>query len=1681
MKQLVMIRTLLPVFLFLFGTLHAQDHPMTNETFEDCDGFFLDSGGNGNYGSNEDLTTTICPDPGAVGTHVQLLFTGPELQAGDVICFFDGSDATAPMLACNTDFTPNAPFIIQTTAANPDGCLTVTFNSDGADEAQGWEADINCVAECQIVQSMISMSDPMIMPADTGYIDICPGERIFLNGIGVYPQSGLIYDQSDLTSTFEWDFGDGISGVGPSVAHTYDEPGGYVVQLKISDVEECESTNFISQRIRVSPVPIFDEGTALPEQICTGDTIQLNSSVSTADSIFNVNVMAGTGGFQTEQTRADSIALPDGGGASFTSSVSFTDFSPGQVLTNVDDILRVCVNIEHSYMRDIEINLICPDGTEIQLQQQVTAGGEVFLGEPYEDDETGQPIPGVGYEYCWTATAPNPNWLEYANANSPSTLPAGDYMPFESFDALLGCPLNGEWSMEVRDWWGIDNGFLFSWSIEFATDLYPSIETFSPTFTDWNWQDNPSIYYNTPDSIAAVPNAGTAAYTFETMNSFGCAFDTTFSLTVLPRTHPDCYNCGEQLTPAADTTICSGEQVAFDVGGVGNSEEEVIFETVPNYPLGKPNHPPANAYLSEISVNSVSPGTIDDPLTNILSVCVDFETNWNSDIQISLISPDGTELELSTNNGGSGDNYTNTCFTPSATMPITAGTSPFTGEFQPEGDWSELIGDNANGTWALKISDANGPQMGLLRSWSITFNAENDIVYSWLPLIDLSCSLCPDPVSTPSETRTYTVTAVDSYGCDANDEVTLEVVEEIAAPVINCSSDLATGEITLDWDAVNGIQDYEINLGAGWLPISGTDYTVSGLALNETIDYEIRAVFTDGSCGILSTSESCTLEFTCQMYVETQDGSTTGQVDCPGSCQGVVIVSTYQAAASTMGYTITNNDTGETYNQAQGNFTGLCPGTYTFFVEDLNGCTDDFVYVLTEPEDIQFSASSVEDVSCNGGNDGSATVMATGGNEGFTYQWNDALMQTGPTATFLVAGTYIVTASDMLDCEETLAVTIGEPTALTATTAVTDVLCFGDNSGNITINPAGGTPPYSIAWQDVADGEELFSGNYVATVTDMNDCEFIVNETINEPADAIMAETMQTAVSCFGTNESTAMAVAMGGTEPYAYAWDNGDNTAEAVDLTPGNHQVTVSDFNGCEDIQFITIQELEELVANVAAEPTSCSGLNDGAAAVNFITGGVGTTLEDLTYMWSSGGTMQVEENLPSGSISVTVTDTQGCIGEGSSNVDASESIQVETDFTLPLCAGDETATASVINVINGSGNVTYQWDAAANNQTTATATNLSAGTYSVTATDGTDCISEATITIEDREPIVVTFESTDNDCFGDAEGTARAIATGGTGNLAYLWENGETTSEITGLPSDWYDVTIVDANDCRLIDSLPIFHPDPIDADVQVDDADCFGDRNGSITLTPLGGTAPFLYSSDGVNFNGSSTQIGLVAGEYTAYIQDANGCTNSFETEVLEPVAIDLFAIRSATDTLRDGDEIILTLGDSLIIDGEAINLQGESEFTWTEPYEGTLKWFDETDSSKVETITQNTVYYDLYVIDENGCTDEIQIQVRVIKDRVVLVPTGFSPNGAGNEMNNALRVHGKEGTMIDVFRVYDRWGELVYEERDFAVNEALGWDGNFRGKEMPSGVYVWYLEASYIDGNTESYKGNTTLLR
>ena len=193
------------------------------------------------------------------------------------------------------------------------------------------------------------------------------------------------------------------------------------------------------------------------------------------------------------ETPTASLFLPDGecgagedpgvglnsstGCESLESPLPFEGFPEGATLTNIGDLISICANMEHSWIRDLQVELACPSGTvvvlsEYQGQEPIQ---ETFLGEPVDaglfEEETMDP--GVGFDYCWTVAGAT-SIMDLANAQDPDasfTVPAGDYGADGDLNAFVGCPLNGEWKISVQDRWGIDNGFIFNWQINFSETL----------------------------------------------------------------------------------------------------------------------------------------------------------------------------------------------------------------------------------------------------------------------------------------------------------------------------------------------------------------------------------------------------------------------------------------------------------------------------------------------------------------------------------------------------------------------------------------------------------------------------------------------------------------------------------------------------------------------------------------------------------------------------------------------------------------------------------------------------------------------------------------------------------------------------------------------------------------------------------------------------------------------------------------------------------------------------------------------------------------------------------------------------------------------------------------------------------------------------------------------------------
>lgn len=249
--------------------------------------------------------------------------------------------------------------------------------------------------------------------------------------------------------------------------------------------------------------------------------------------------------------------------------------------------------------------------------------------------------------------------------------------------------------------------------------------------------------------------------------------------------------------------------------------------------------------------------------------------------------------------------------------------------------------------------------------------------------------------------------------------------------------------------------------------------------------------------------------------------------------------------------------------------TNISAGNYNVVITDVIGCTKTASVLITQPAAaLSSSVTNQIDVSCNGGNNGSATITSAGGTPGYTYAWNNG--KTSSTITALSSGGYSVTISDANGCSTNQNVTITEPPQITVTVTTVDVSCNGGNNGNATASASGGTGSFTYSWnttpiQTTASITNLAAGTYILTVKDSNSCVNTATATIVQPPVLSSSVSITNASSC-SSNDGSATPAVSGGTAPYSYSWSNSATTSEITGLAPGSYTVAITDAAGCSD-----------------------------------------------------------------------------------------------------------------------------------------------------------------------------------------------------------------------------------------------------------------------------------------------------------------------------------------------------------------------------------------------------------------------------------------------------------------------------------------------------------------------------------
>jgi gliding motility-associated-like protein len=752
----------------------------------------------------------------------------------------------------------------------------------------------------------------------------------------------------------------------------------------------------------------------------------------------------------------------------------------------------------------------------------------------------------------------------------------------------------------------------------------------------------------------------------------------------------------------------------------------------------------------------------------------------------------------------------------------------------------------------------------------------------------------------------------------------------------------------------NGNPDYAwvlTNSGGGTVgtgTVGGIVITIGGLGVDS---YSLEVTDADGCIGTITFVITEPAQFLDANLVSITDAT------CSDLANGSLEV---VGTGGWGGYTYAwYTEPGGAFLSNGASIAGLLPGDYRVYVTDANGCVVTQVYTIDSPEAIA-TTSTLTAVSCNSGNNGAIDISVTGGNGGYSYVWSN-----GPTTediSGLTAGNYSVTITDNLACTYTESFTITEPNALAINPTITDVLCFGDNTGRVRTNPTGGTAPYTYSWSTGNTGKNLnnrVAGTYSVTVTDANGCTAFGTYTVNEPA-AMLSELSITnnSPSCFGGNDGSLTLAMQGGTAPYAFNWSNGSTTNTATGLAAGIYNVTVTDNNSCTFSTSYTVTDpLKIAVVTTTTTEPSCNGAADGSITVT-ASNGTGP----YNYDWNTGDNGSTLSNIPAGTYTVTVTDNGGCVVSEDFTLGEPALIEPNAVVNNISCNG-ETDGSIFLATSGGTGGYTYLWN------TGATANNisgLSAGSYSVTITDNTTCSVSESFTIIEPDPLQVAIVTQDILCKGQSTGSIDLTPSDGTAPYSFLWSNGATSEDLVNVPAGTYDVTITDTPGCSISRTITITEPATIlELNGTATDVTCNGAANGSIDFSVTGGATPYVYLWNTGATSQDLTNIG--PGVYNVQVTDGNGCIKFESFTITQPAALSVNPTK--TDITCNGED------DGTVI----LNISGG-----TAPY--AYLWNDgSTDQNRTDLIAGN---YTVTVTDDKGCTN---IQNITINEPAILSAT------------------------------------------------------------------------------------------
>jgi hypothetical protein len=793
--------------------------------------------------------------------------------------------------------------------------------------------------------------------------------------------------------------------------------------------------------------------------------------------------------------------------------------------------------------------------------------------------------------------------------------------------------------------------------------------------------------------------------------------------------------------------------------------------------------------------------------------------------------------------------------TTTVTVSANGGTSPYTNT----GDYTVSAG-----THNYTITDANGcsanASVTISEPTALTASASGaDVLCNGgTTTVTVSANGGASPYTNTGDytvsagTHNYTIT--DANGCSANASVT------ISEPTVLTAT--ASGTDVL---CNGGTTTVTVSANGGTSPYTNTgDYTVSAGTHNYTI--------TDANgC---SANASVTISEPTAIIAN----SIISNVNCNGNSTGSIEL-TISGASSPYTFAWSNGETTE-------NIFSLVAGSYVVTITDAISCTNQFSFVVSEPTQLHATISGTNALCENVAN-GSANLSVTGGLAAYDYLWSNG--STDEDLTNLLAGVYSVTVTDSNTCETTAIVTITAPSNLLVLTTQ-NVSCPDTDNGSVQCTVINGATPYSYVWSNGETSRNisnLTDGTYIVTVTDNNGCILVDSATIYTSNPLSSYYTVQNP-SCFNGNDGSINLTVIGGTQPYSYLWSNGATTQDLTETSAGTYYVTISDFRNCQFIDSMIVTNPASIQLYSTIMEPDCNGNANGSVILM-----IGNGTAPYSYTWQHGSTSKDLFNILAGMYYVTVTDANNCLKVDSVEVEQPELLILTSALTHNLCFGENNGTIDII-VSGGTTPYYYSWN---NGGSSESLNALAASNYSVTVTDANNCTISSSVDISQPDELISTINKNNISCNGLVDGEVDLTISGGTLPYTYIWSNGLSDEDISGLDEGMYYVTVSDINGCTLVDSTEISNPEVLSAIETITNISCFGNNDGTISLSPNGGTAPYTYLWD----NGANSELlnGLSAGNYSVTVSDANSCTVFVDIEITEPNELTVSLITTNID--------------------------------------------------------------------------------------------------------------------------------------------------------------------------------------